>query len=348
MNAEEIEKKALAEIAKANNIKKLEALRTEYLGRRGHLTQLLTEIPELPRKEDKEKAGLLLNRVKKKIENALREKNEALKGAEKIKLKDTVFDPTTPGRETAFGTIHPLTQFRVFVKEAFEYLGFEEVYAPHIESDDYNFGLLNMPQDHPARDLWDTLYIDPTSSRLAGLRGAGQALLRTHTSNIQVREMEKRKPPVKVMSFDRCFRYEALDSRHSHTFTQLDLLYVDRGVSMANLKWLSDYFMKRVFGEGTETRFRPKYYPFVEPGVGIDALCPFCKGKGCKICGKGWLELAGAGMVHPKVLKNGGIDPTKYSGLAWGFGVERILMIRLGIDDIRYFYEGDLRFLKQF
>jgi phenylalanyl-tRNA synthetase alpha chain len=194
-----------------------------------------------------------------------------------------------------------------------------------------------MPPDHPARDLWDTLYLD------------AKTVLRSHTSNIQIREMRKRKPPIKVMSFDRCFRYEALDPHHSHTFTQFDLFYVDKGVSMANLKWLSDYFLKRVFGEETKTRFRPKYYPFVEPGVGVDALCPFCKGKGCKICGYGgWFEIAGAGMVHPTVLENGGIDPKIYSGLAWGFGPDRMLMIKLGIEDIRHFYEGDLRFLKQF
>lgn len=340
MNAEEIEKKALAEIEEATAFKKLEALRIKYLGRKGRLTQLFAEIPELPRAEDKKKAGVLLNKVKTVIEDALSGKDEAFRNVEQAELVASLFDPTTPGEKTTIGTLHPLTQFRNFVRGSFERLGFEEVYAPHLESDDYNFGLLNMPPDHPARDLWDTLYTD------------AQTLLRTHTSNIQVREMEKRSGsdglPIKVMSFDRCFRYEALDPRHSHTFTQFDLLYVDRDVSMANLKWLSDYFMKRVFGEKTRTRFRPKYYPFVEPGVGIDALCPFCKGRGCRICGKGWLELAGAGMVHPQVLENGGVDSSKYSGLAWGFGAERILMIRLGIDDIRYFYEGDLRFLKQF
>jgi len=336
MNAEEIKKKAVAEIGSADNPKRLKELRLKYLGRKGQLTQLLTEIPELPNAEDRKKAGMLLNTVKKGIESALREKDQTLKKEEQAKLKTVEFDPTVPGERVPSGTLHPLTQFRTFVRESFERLGFEEVYAPHIETDDYNFGLLNMPPDHPARDLWDTFYLDD------------QTPLRTHTSNIQVREMRKRKPPIKVMSFDRCFRYEALDPRHSHTFTHFDILYINKGVSMANLKWLSNYFLRRALGEETKARFRPKYYPFVEPGVGVDALCPFCKGKGCRICGKGWLEIAGAGMVHPKVLENGGIDPSIYSGLAWGFGPDRMLMIKLGIGDIRHFYEGDLRFLKQF
>lgn len=345
MNAEEIKKRALAEIKQAENSIKLEEIRLKYLGRKGGLTQLFGEIPELPNAEDRKKAGVILNATKQSIERALEKKDQMLRAVVQKKLEKIAFDPTTPGKKPEIGTPHPLTQFRTFVKETFERLGFEEVYAPHIETDDYNFGFLNMPPDHPARDLWDTFYLEK------GL------LLRSHTSNIQVREMRKRSrtfskkgagPPIKVMSFDRCFRYEALDPHHSHTFTQFDLLYVDKGVSMANLKWLSDYFLKRVFGEETRTRFRPKYYPFVEPGVGVDALCPFCKGKGCKICGKGWFEIAGAGMVHPQVLENGGIDPRIYSGLAWGFGPDRMLMIKLGIDDIRYFYAGDLRFLKQF
>lgn len=337
MNVEEIKKKALNEIKQADNSKRLEELRLKYLGRKGQLTQLLAEIPELPNAKDKRKAGILLNTVKRTLEATLTERDQAIKKREQAKLEAIEFDPTMPGEKSEIGTLHPLTQFRTFVRETFEQLGFEEVYAPHIETDDYNFGLLNMPPDHPARDLWDTLYLDT------------KTVLRSHTSNIQVREMRKRKPPIKVMSFDRCFRYEALDPHHSHTFTQFDLLYIDKGVSMTNLKWLSDYFLKRVFGEGTKTRFRPKYYPFVEPGVGVDALCPFCKGKGCKICGYGgWFEIAGAGMVHPKVLENGGINPSFYSGLAWGFGPDRILMIKLGIDDIRLFYEGDLRFLRQF
>jgi phenylalanyl-tRNA synthetase alpha chain len=336
MNAEEIRRKAAQEIARELNLNNLEKIRIRYLGRKGSLAELINEIPELPNQQDRKEAGELLNTVKGEIELLLEKRYQSLKEKDRQKIEEADYDPTTPGRETPTGSLHPLTQFRAFVRESFEKLGFEEVLAPHIETDAYNFGLLNIPPEHPSRDLWDTFYLDETR------------LLRCHTSNIQVREMEKKNPPIKAMSFDRCFRYEAVDPRHTHTFTQFDLIYIDKGVSMANLKWLSDYFMKLVFGEETKIRLRPKYYPFVEPGVGIDAFCPFCKGKGCKICGKGWLELAGAGMVHPQVLKNGGIDPKTYSGLAWGFGPNRILMIKLGIDDGRYFYEGDLRFLKQF
>jgi phenylalanyl-tRNA synthetase alpha chain len=337
MNVEEIKEKALADIQGAKGESALGAIRSKYLGRKGLVTQRISEIPELPRVEDRKKAGVLINAAKKEIEEALAAKDNELKNRDAASL-EVAFDVTVPGKHPAVGSLHPITQLRRSVKEVFERIGFEEVHAPHVETDAYNFGLLNIPHDHPSRDLWDTFYMS----------GGKDLILRAHTSNIQVREMEKRKPPIRVMSFDRCFRYEKLDPRHSHTFTQFELLYVDRGVSMANLRWISDYFVKNILGEKSRTRFRPKYYPFVEPGVGIDALCPFCEGRGCKICGKGWFEIAGAGMVHPKVLENGGVDPHVYSGLAWGFGPDRVLMVKLGIEDIRLLYEGDLRFLRQF
>lgn len=337
MKISEVGPKAVSEITQVTSAKQLEEVRLRYLGRNGIINQLVAEIPELPRQEDRKKAGMYLNEIKKKIEESLAEKSQELKERSLREIGRKTFDITAPGEKPALGATHPLTQFREFVRDTFTQLGFEEVYAPHLENDDYNFGLLNMPPDHPARDLWDTLYLEDGR------------LLRTHTSNMQVREMRKRKPPVLVMTFDRCFRYENVDPHHSHTFTQFEILYVDQDVSMTQLKFLSDLFLKLVFGEKTRTRFRPKYYPFVEPGVGVDALCPFCEEKGCRICGmKGWFEIAGAGLVHPQVLRNGGIDPKNYSGLAWGFGVERMLMVKQGIDDIRYFYEGDLRFLKQF
>ncbi|MDP1710490.1 MAG: phenylalanine--tRNA ligase subunit alpha, partial [candidate division WWE3 bacterium] len=315
----------------------LEKIRLAYLGRNGIINQLLDEIPELPRQEDRKQAGVLINTVKDRIETSLAKKDGELRQKSLKNIDRQVFDVTAPGEKASVGAVHPLTQFREFVRDSFTKLGFEEVYAPHLESDDYNFGLLNIPPDHPSRELWDTLYLED-----------GRAM-RTHTSNMQVREMRKRKPPIRVMTFDRCFRYENVDPHHSHTFTQFEVLYIDRDVSMAQLRFLSDLFLKLVLGEKTRTRFRPKYYPFVEPGVGVDALCPFCEGKGCKVCGMGgWFEIAGAGLVHPQVLRNGGIDPKEYSGLAWGFGPDRMLMSKQGIDDIRYFYEGDLRFLKQF
>lgn len=337
MKFTEVEERALSEVSKVTSSKKLEELRVKYLGRKGKINRLLAEIPELPRQEDRKKAGVFINQVKSKIEDALANQDKKLKEQALKEVKEEPFDVTAPGEEIPLGSVHPVTQFREFIRDTFTKLGFEEVYAPHIEVDDYNFGLLNIPADHPSRDFWDTLYLEDGR------------LLRTHTSTIQVREMEKRKPPIRVMSFGRCFRHESVDPHHDHTFTQFDLLYVDKNVSMTHLRFLSEFFLKAVLGEKTETRFRPKYYPFVEPGVGVDALCTFCEGKGCKVCGKeGWFEIAGAGLVHPQVLQNGGIDPDEYSGLAWGFGPDRMLMIKLGIDDIRYFNGGDLRFLKQF
>ena len=333
MNAADIKEKAFVEIKKIESTSQLEEARIRYLGRDGLVNQLFAEIPELPREEDRKKAGIYLNEIKLEIEEALAQRDRQLKKLSAKELEKVPFDITASGIQITggLGSIHPLTQLRQFVLDTFSDLGFEEVSAPHIETDDYNFGLLNVLADHPARDLWDTLYLEDGR------------LLRTHTSNMQVREMKKRlsaqagKPPIRVMTFDRCFRYENLDPQHSHTFTQFEILYVDHHVSMANLRFLSDYFLKRFFGEKTKTRFRPKYYPFVEPGVGVDALGP-----------NGWIEIAGAGLVHPQVLRNGGIDPNQYSGLAWGFGPDRMLMAKLGIDDIRSFYEGDLRFLKQF
>ncbi|MEX1068351.1 MAG: phenylalanine--tRNA ligase subunit alpha [Patescibacteria group bacterium] len=337
MNVAEAQEKALSEIDRVSSLPELDKVRLNYLGRNGIVNRLLSEIPELPRTEDRKKAGEIINTVKGRIETALAAKDQKLKRESLKEIDRSSFDVTAPGLAPASGSIHPLTAFREFVRDTFTKLGFEEVYAPHLEEDEYNFGLLNIPPDHPSRDLWDTLYLED-----------GRAL-RTHTSNMQVREMRNRKPPIRVMTFDRCFRYENIDPHHSHTFTQFEVLYVDKDVSMGQLRFLSDLFLKAVLGEKTRTRFRPKYYPFVEPGVGVDALCPFCEGKGCRICGMGgWFEIAGAGLVHPQVLRNGGIDPKEYSGLAWGFGPDRMLMIKQGINDIRNFYEGDLRFLKQF
>ncbi|NIT04386.1 phenylalanine--tRNA ligase subunit alpha [Candidatus Saccharibacteria bacterium] len=337
MRFEKLRDKALSETAKAKTQKRLEEIRVNYLGRKGEINKLLAEIPELPKEEDRKRTGARINEIKEEIEQALSAADRRIKDQLLAGIKDEEFDVTEPAKTVYAGSLHPLTKLREFVRDTFFKLGFEEINTPHIETDDYNFGLLNIPPNHPARDLWDTLYLEDGR------------LLRTHTSTVQVREMERREPPIRVMAFGRCFRYENVDPHHDHTFNQFDLLYVDRDVSMTHLKFLSDLFLKKVFGERTRTRFRPKYYPFVEPGVGVDALCPFCEGKGCRICGgEGWFEIAGAGLVHPQVLRNGGIDPEKYSGLAWGFGPERMLMVKLGIDDIRYFNGGDLRFLRQF
>jgi len=227
----------------------------------------------------------------------------------------------------------------------FDKLGFQQFDAPHVDTDEYNFELLNIPAEHPARDLWDTLYID---SKNSGIQ-PGKLLLRTHTSNAQIRAMRDIKTPLRMMSLGRCFRYEAVDARHNHTFEQFEIVYVDKRVSMTNLQYLSETFLKAIFGPEIKTRLRPKYFPFVEPGAGVEGECVFCKGKGCRICGGvGWLELAGAGMIHPTVLQNGGINPSEYSGIAWGFGPERLIMLKYGIADLREFLSGDLKFLEKF
>ena len=337
MKLDEVGRRAFSEISQADSPKRLEDLKVKYLGRKGEINQLLSEIPKLSKEEDRRQAGVLINEVKQKVEEALAAQDFKLRQKTVKEIKAAPFDLTEPGLDPESGSLHPLTRLREFTRDTFEGLGFEEVSAPHLDTDEHNFSLLNIPSEHPSRDLWDTLYLED------------DRMMRTHTSNMQVREMRNRKPPIRVMTFDRCFRYENIDPKHSHTFSQFEVLYVDKGVSMGHLKFLSDLFLQKIFGEKTQTRFRPKYYPFVEPGVGIDALCPFCEGRGCKVCGMaGWVEIAGAGLVHPTVLKNGGINPEKYSGLAWGFGPDRMLMVKLGIDDIRHFNGGDLRFLKQF
>ena len=201
-----------------------------------------------------------------------------------------------------------------------------------------------MPKDHPARDDWETFFIKSEPKQ-----GLGNQVLTPHTSNGQVRAMRQLKPPMRVMIIDRCFRYENLDARHEHTLEQFEIVYIDKGVSMANLQYLSEYFFQGILGKDIKARLRPKYYPFVEPGAVVDGLCIFCKGKGCNVCGgTGWLELAGAGMIHPQVLKNGGIDPKEYSGIAWGVGPERMAMLKYGVEDIRLFKSGDLKFLEKY
>jgi len=347
-----LQKKYTAELNEATSLKKLDELFLKLFGKSGEITTFPKSFPSLPKDEVKVIAPLF-NKTKQELESALEKRREEVKLAgfkkileEPLGLKDvsskTLDKIPSKKRE---GHMHPITQFEEEIVHAFAKLGFQQFEAPHIDSDTYNFEKLNIPQEHPARDLWDTLYIDqtylgPNPSKL---------LLRTHTSNSQVRIMEKFQPPIRLMNLGRCFRYENVDARHEHTFEQFELIYIDKGLSMANLLYLSEYFFQAIFGYDVKARLKPKYYPFVEPGAGVDGLCIFCKGKGCKICGGvGWLELAGAGMIHPTVLKNGGIDPDIYSGIAWGVGPGRMAMLRHEINDLRLFNSGDLRFLNKF
>lgn len=332
-------------ISEAQTLSELDVIFLNLFGKNGEVTLLPKEFSKLP-KEELQQIGPLFNQVKQTLEKAIDDKRQQVREENYKKLNNENFklnEKVEIIQRT--GHLHPLTQFEKEIVDLFSKLGFQLFEAPHIDTDFYNFEVLNIPEEHPARDLWDTLHID-----IHNLKNVqDNLLLRTHTSNAQVRIMKEYKPPIRMMVLDRCFRYENLDARHEHTFDQFELVYVDKGVSMANLQYLSEYFLKSVLGEETKVRLRPKYYPFVEPGVGIDGTCMFCQGKGCKVCGGvGWLELGGAGMIHPTVLKNGGIDPNKYSGIAWGPGLERILMLKHAVNDLRLFRSGDLKFLERF
>jgi len=342
----QIKKNYLEKISQAKTLPALDEIFLALFGKKGEITLLPKAFPKLSDTE-RRKIGPAFNTAKQDLEKAIETRRQAVREESYKKLETEKFtlQPLGLQAKKRQGHLHLATQFKKEIIDLFEKLGFYQFDAPHVEWDKYNFEYLNIPQDHPSRDMWDTLYIN--TSKL-GVE-PGQMLLRTHTSNFWPRLMEKGQTTIRAMSFDRCFRYEAIDARHSHTFNQFEVAVVGENITMANLKFLSDYLLKAILGKEARSRFRPKYYPFVEPGVGIDCLCVFCHGKGCQICsGTGWFEIAGAGMIHPNVFKFTGLDPKKYTGLAWGFGPDRMLMIKHGIEDIRYFLEGDLKFLQKY
>lgn len=343
---QQVLKDYLAKIQKATSLKALDELFLELFAKNGVITQLPHNFPKLPKEELRE-VSPLFNQVKAQLEREINDQRLKVKEKGYKKLEQETLDLSQPTKiKKRTGHLHPITKFNSEVIELFKKINFAQFDSPQIDTDYNIFESLNIPSDHPARDLWDTLYIDTQNKELAG-----KVLLRTHTTAFQNRVMKKCQPPIRMINVGRCFRYENLDARHEHTFDQFDLVYVDKDVTMANLQYLSEYFLKAIFGSEVKVRMRPKYYPFVEPGVGIDGECIFCKGKarlpdgqGCKICGgAGWLELAGAGMIHPFVLKEGGLDPNQYSGLAWGFGPFRMAMIKFGVNDIRIFNSGNLK-----
>ena len=288
--------------------------------------------------EERPKVGQLANEVRSGIEALVEERTAAVKAAlldQKLALEK--LDVTMPGRAAPLGKLHPLTKVLEEVKEIFLGMGFSVAEGPEVETDYYNFEALNIPKDHPARDTQDTFYI------------SDNVLLRTQTSPVQVRTMEKQKPPIRVIAPGRVYRSDAVDATHSPLFHQIEGLVVDRGVTMADLKGTLEMFAKRLYGEEAVVRFRPHHFPFTEPSAEMDFQCFACHGEGCRLCkGEGWIEILGCGMVHPKVLSICNIDPEEYSGFAFGMGLERIVMRRYGIDDLRLFYENDLRFLNQF
>jgi phenylalanyl-tRNA synthetase alpha chain len=335
---EALRTEALDAIAAAPDAATLEALELDVLGKKGRLTAVLRGIGGLPA-EDRPKVGAIANAVRGAVEAALAARGTALRGSElEARLRAEAVDVTTPGRPIRRGTLHPSIEAMREIAAIFEQFGFQVYESPEIEDDLTNFQMLNIPPDHPARDLWDTLYVD--------LEGK---LLRTHTSPGQIRVMHSEKPPIRALLPGRCFRYEAIDASHGSEFFQVEGLMIDEGTTMADLKGLLDQFAKAMYGADKRTRFRPGYYPFTEPSVAFDVECLVCGGVGCPACGRsGWMTILGAGMVHPVVLQYGGLDPERYQGFAFGMGPERIKMLKHGITDLRLFLENDLRFLEQF
>lgn len=329
-----LKNKAESELKSAKNAEELEAVRIKYLGRKGFLPEIMKGLKDLSPAE-RPLAGKYSNELKNVCEALLASRRAELQGG-KSSVKTDSFDPTLPGQWPAIGSIHPISRVIEEAVEIFSTLGFTIADGPDVETEYYNFDALNTPADHPARDSQDTFWLDR------------KMLLRTQTSPVQIRVMEKQKPPVRIIAPGRCYRRDTTDATHSANFHQIEGLYVDQNVSMADLKSDLTYFAHRMMGPGVSVRFRPHFFPFTEPSVEYDFSCHVCAGKGCRICKhSGWIEISGAGMVNPKVFEKVGYDPEKVAGYAFGMGVERIAMIKFGIPDIRMLYENDVRFLRQ-
>ncbi|APV44954.1 phenylalanyl-tRNA synthetase alpha chain [Dehalogenimonas formicexedens] len=342
VSIENLKQKALAELAALMTEEALEAWRVAYLGKKSDLNTILRGLANLP-VEERKSVGAGANVVREELETALKTREHAI-NEESLKAVSGI-DISLPGRPWLSGKLHPVTRIVNEISDIFSSLGFSVIEGPEVELDRYNFDALNIPKEHPARDTMQTFWVDQ-----ADASGDRHILLRTHTSPMQVRFMEKYKePPIRIVVPGRVFRYEATDASHMPMFHQIEGLMVDRNVSLADLKGTLFEFARRFFGPDRRVRFRCDFFPFVEPGVEMAIECAVCKGAGCRLCGDtGWLEILGAGMVHPKVLEGVGIDPQTYTGFAFGIGVERLPMLRYGIDDIRLFYANDLRFLRQF
>lgn len=330
-------KKEFEEKIKTKSIEELKKVETYFLGRKGKVVNLFKTLKNAT-EENRKNIGQQINDLKSYVEETISKRLKELEEIEKNKLlANERIDITLPGIRLETGGLHILSKVMKEVEDIFLSLGFDVMTGPEIESDYYNFEALNIPEFHPARDMQDTFYL------------AKKILLRTQTSPIQIRTMEKYKPPIRIIAIGRCYRRDAIDSSHSPIFHQVEGLVIDKNVSFSNLKGTLLEFTKRMFGEETKIRFSPSYFPFVEPGAETAISCVICKGKGCRVCKyTGWLEMGGSGMVHPNVLKNVNIDPEEYQGFAFGWGVERIAMIKYGIPDIRMFLQNDLRFLEQF
>jgi phenylalanyl-tRNA synthetase alpha chain len=312
------------------------AVRDKYLARdSGMITTELKRLRELP-KEERPAFGQAMNELRALVEERLQERFAAVK-SEDLNARQRHVDVTRPGFPFAVGSAHPIKRLQAEIEQIFVSMGFQVFNLPEIEKDYYNFEALNMPRNHPARDSQDTFYFDETM------------LLRTHCSSVQVHSMETLRPPIRAISTGKVYRRDPFDATHSPMFYQVDVIVVEEGITMGDLKGSMEAFLKQLFHPGIKMRFRPGFFPFVEPGAEVDISCIFCSAKGCPKCKQsGWIEILGAGMVHPKVLRMSGVDDSRYSGFAWGMGIDRVAILKYGVDDIRLFFDNDLRFLKQF
>ncbi len=339
---------ALAELSSARKEEEVEQWRIRYLGRKGALNVLFARIEDFSG-DERTSFGKAANELKKELMEHLRAK------VDKIRFHGSTeggedFDETVPGIRVSYGSIHPLTQFIDRICAVFSSMGFEVIEDREVETAEYNFDKLNIPEDHPARDMWDTFYVKSQIPTPKAFGAKSQNLvLRTHTSPVQLRAMETRNAPVRLVVPGRCYRHEATDASHETNFYQLEGLVIDEGISVANMIHTVNVVLKGIFGENVRTRIRPSFFPFVEPGLEVDISCLFCHGRGCSVCQRtGWIEMMGAGLVHPNVLRHMQLDPAKYQGYAFGGSIDRLAMLRHGIDDIRLFWSGDLGFVRQF
>ncbi len=324
------------ELKKVNQDRQLEALRIRYLGRKGLLNRLFQQLAKLPPTQ-RRRRGQAINQLKNFFRQEIAARQDQLNQNLLTHLEKEKIDISLPGKKPKLGHLHPITLMKQEVANIFQRMGFEVIEAQEVNDDYHNFGALDIPADHPARDLWDTFW---TREGFIPI---------THTSAMQNWIYRQRQPPIRVAVIGRCFRHEATDASHEHTFHQVEAVYVDHQVSVANLLATLKAFFNAFYHQELPLKIRPSYFPFVEPGLEIAIGCPFCHGRGCPVCQQsGWIEILGAGQIHPQVLKNGGLDPKKYRGFAWGLGLERLIMLRYQIEDIRHFHRGDLRFSQQF
>ena len=337
-----IKNKGKKEIDDSQNLKELDEIWQKYLGKKGEITHILRFLKDLP-KEKRGDVGKEANILKKFFKEEIEKAKKELKNRfDKESTKKNFIDITIPGKKIETGHLHPLTSIRMEVEKIFESMGFSIVEGPHIETEWYNFDALNIPKDHPARDLWDTLWLKEEKKNQ-------KLLLRTHTSPVQVRYMEKNNPPLRIIVPGRVFRHESSNVSHDIQFHQIEGLMVDKDISVADFKGITNEFLKRFFKKKIITRLRPGYFPFVEPAFEIDFQCLICGGRGCPTCRQeGWIEICPGGMVHPNVFKAAGLNPKEWQGFAFGIGFDRLVMMRYKIEDIRLLFSGDLRFLKQF